>query len=57
MYRYEKVLKASDIVWFILSACNLRRHSPESVRGVNRTFFIGAIDVLQGAVVRRLIST
>ena len=31
MYHYEKVLKASDqgdIVWFVSSAYNLRRHWP-----------------------------
>ena len=56
MYHYEKVLKASDhsdIVWFVSSGCNLRRHWPERVGRVER---IGAIDVLQGAVVRRPIS-
>ena len=55
MYHYEKVMKArdqSDIVWFMISACNLRRHWSESVGlsvgRVNRTFcFTGAIDVLQ----------
>ena len=60
MYHYEKVLKASDhsdIVWFVSSGCNLRRHWPECVGRVERTFcFIGAIDVLQGAVVRKPIS-
>ena len=56
----EKVLKASDqrdIVWFVSSACYLRRHWPECFGRVKRTFcFTGAIDVLQGAVVRRPIS-
>ena len=60
MYHYEKVLKASgqsDIVWFVSSGCNLRRYWPECVGRVERTFcFIGAIDVLQGAVVRKPIS-
>ena len=60
MYHYEKVLKASgqsDIVWFVSSGCNLKRHWPECVGRVERTFcFIGAIDVLQGAVVRKPIS-
>ena len=27
---YEKVLKACDIVWLVSSACNLKRHWPES---------------------------
>ena len=57
MYDNEKVLKASDqrdIVWFVSSACSLRRHWPECFRRVKRTFCsTGAIDVLQGAVVRR----
>ena len=61
MYHYEKVLQASDqsdIVWFVSRACNLRRYS-QSASGVQKkTFcFIGAIDVLQGAVVRRPISS
>ena len=60
MYHYEKVLKASDqsdVVWFVSSGCNLRRHWPECVERVERTCcFIGAIDVLQGAVVRKPIS-
>ena len=44
VYHYEKVLKASDIVWFVSSACNLRRHWPECVGDVNRTFcFTAAI--------------
>ena len=47
MYHYEKVLKHSDIVWFVSSACNLRRPRPECVGRVNRTFcFTGAsVDV------------
>ena len=60
MYHYEKVLKVSDhsdSVWFVSSGCNLRRHWPECVGRVERTCsFIGAIDVLQGAVVGRPIS-
>ena len=32
---YEKVLKACDIVWFVSSACNLRRHWPECVGRVD----------------------
>ena len=54
MYHYEKVLKASNIVWLDSSACNLRRHWPECVGHVpvNRTFyFTDAIDILQGAIV------
>ena len=51
----EKVLKASDqrdIVWFVSSACYLRRHWPECFGRVKRTFcFTGAIDVLLGTVV------
>ena len=61
MYHYEKVLKARDqrdIVWFVSSVCYLRRHWPECFGRVKRTFcFTGAIDVLQGAVVRLPIST
>ena len=53
---YEKVFKTSDqsdIVWFVSSACNLRRHWPGCVGRVKRTFcFTSAIDVLQGAVVQ-----
>ena len=60
MYHNEKVLKASDqrdIVWFVSSACYLRRHWRECFGRVKRTFcFTGAKDVLQGAVVRRSIS-
>ena len=60
MYHYEKVMKASDqrdIVWSVSSSCYLRRHWPEYVERVKGTFcFTGAIDVLQGAVVRRPIS-
>ena len=60
MYRNEKVLKARDqhdIVWFVSSACYLRRHWPECFGLVKRTFcFTGVIDVLQGAVVRGPIS-
>ena len=60
VYDNEKVLKASDqrdIVWFVSSACYLRRHWPECFRRVKRTFcFTGAIDALQGVVVRRPIS-
>ena len=52
MYHNEKVLKASDqrdIVWFVSSACYLRRHWPECFGHVKRTFcFTGAIDVQQG---------
>ena len=55
-----KVLKANDqrdIVSFVSSACYLRRHWPECFGRVKRTFcFTGAIDILQGAVVRRPIS-
>ena len=60
MYDNKKVLKASDqrdIVRFVSSACYLRSHWPECFGRVKRTFcFTGAIDVLQGAVVRRPIS-
>ena len=59
VYHYEKVLKASNIVWLDSSACNLRRHWPECVGHVpvNRTFyFTDAIDILQGAIVPRPIS-
>ena len=60
MYDNEKVLKASDqpdIVWFVSSACYLRRLWPECFERVKRTFcFTDAKDVLQGAVVRRQIS-
>ena len=60
MYDNEKVLKASDqrdILWFVSSACYLRRHWPEYFGRVKRTFcFTGAMDVLQGARVRRPIS-
>ena len=56
----EKVLKANDqrdVVRFVSSAGYLRRHWPECFGRVKRTFcFTGAIDVLQGAVVRRPIS-
>ena len=59
MYDNEKVLKASDqrdIVWFVSSACYLRRHWPECVGRVKRTScFTCAIDVLEGTV-RRSIS-
>ena len=59
MYHNEKVLKASDqrdIVWFVSSACYVRRHWPECFGCVKRLLFVllgGAIDVLLGAVVRR----
>ena len=60
MHHYEKVLNAGDqrdIVWFVSNACYLRRHWPECVGLVKRTLcFTGAIDVLQGAFVRRPIS-
>ena len=60
VYDNEKVLKVSDqrdIVWFVSSACFLRRHWPECFWRVKRTFcFTGAIDVLLGAVVRGPIS-
>ena len=60
MYHNEKVLKASDqrdIVWFVSSACYLRRHWPECFGRVKRTFcFTGAIDILLGVVVRRPIN-
>ena len=60
MDHYKQVLKASDqsgVVWFVSSACKLRRHCPECVGRVKRTFcFTGAIDVLQGAVFRRPVS-
>ena len=47
----------SDIVCFVSGACNLKTHWPECVGRLNRTFcFTGAIDALQGAVVRRPIS-
>ena len=58
----EKVLKANDqrdIVWFVSRACYLRRNWPECLEfgRVKGTFcFTDAIDVLQGAVVRRPIS-
>ena len=55
MYHHEKVLKASnqsDILWFVSSASNLRRHRPEWVERVKITFcFTGVIDVLQESVV------
>ena len=41
MYDNEKVLKASDqrdIVWFVSSACYLRRHWPECFARVKRAF-------------------
>ena len=61
VYDNEKVLKASDqrdIVWFVSSACYLRRRWPECFGRVKRTFCCtGAIDVLQGVVVRRPISS
>ena len=54
---YEKVLKHSDIVWFVSSACNLRRPWTECVGRVNITFcFTGASVDVEGAVVRRPIS-
>ena len=60
MYHNEKVLKASDqrdIVWFVSSACYLRRHWPECFGRVKRTFcFTGAIDILLDVVVRRPIN-
>ena len=61
MYDNDKVLKDQrDIVFFVSSACYLRRHWSECFGRVKRTFcFTGAIDdVLQGAVivVRRPIS-
>ena len=50
-YHCEKFLKASDIVWFVSSARNFRRHWPECVGCVNITFcFTGAIAVLQGPI-------
>ena len=63
VYHHEKVFKASDqsdTVWLDavrLKCFLLRRHWPECVGRVNRTFcFTGAIDVLQGAVLRSPIS-
>lgn len=48
MHRYEKVVNGSDIVCFVVSACNLRRQWLEYVGHVNGTFcFTGAADVLQ----------
>ena len=48
MQHYEKVVKGSDIVCFVVSACNLRRKWLECAGYVNKTFcFSGAIDVLQ----------
>ena len=48
---HERVLRAFDIVWLVSRAFNLRRHWPECV---GRVIYIErAIDVLQGAVVRR----
>ena len=41
VYDNKKVLKASDqcdIVWFVSSACYLRRHMPECFGRVKRTF-------------------
>ena len=61
MYHNEKVLKASDqrgIVWFVSSTC----YSEETLARVfqacktQELFGTGAIDVLQGVVVRRPIS-
>ena len=53
-------MKASDhrdIVWFVSSACCLRRHWPECFGRVKRTFcFTGAIDVLLGQLFERPIS-
>ena len=52
VYDNEKVLKASDqrdIVWFVSSACYLRRQWPECFGRAKTTFcFTRAIDVLQG---------
>ena len=60
LYHNEKILNAvdqRDIVWFVSSACYLRRHWPECFGHVKRTFCLtGAIDVLLGAVVCRPIS-
>ena len=57
VYHYEKVVKASYIIWFFSSACNLRGHWLECVGQVNRTFcFTGAMDVPQGSFVRIPIS-
>ena len=48
VHRYEKVVNGSDIVCFVVSACNLRRQWLEYVGHVNGTFcFTGATDVLQ----------
>ena len=43
MYHNEKVLKASDqrdIVWFVSSACYLRRHWPECFGRVKKKNFL-----------------
>ena len=54
MKRFLKASDQRDIVWFVSSSCYLRGHWPECVGRVKRTFcFTSAIDVLQGAVVRR----
>ena len=46
MHHFEKV-NGSDIAFFVVSACNLRRQRLECVGHVNRTFcFTGATDVL-----------
>ena len=48
MHHYEKVVNGSDIVCFVVSACNLRRQWLECVGHVNRTFCVtDATDVLQ----------
>ena len=59
MYHYEKVLKATLITYGSSQVLViLKTHWPECVERLNRTFcFTGAIDALQGAVVRRPIST
>ena len=55
--RNLKASDQSDIVWFVSSACNSRKNWPEWVECVKRTFCLtGAIEVLQGAVVRRPLS-
>ena len=52
MHHYQKVVKGSDIVCFVVSAFNLRRKGLECVGHVNKTFcFTGAIDALQSEVV------
>ena len=48
VHHFGKVVKGSNIVCFVVGACNLRRKWLECVEHVNKTFcFTGAIDVLE----------